>query len=307
MYYNQGLNGERCGWFCRNWRKIGGAVAAIVGGPVGILIGLGIQFIPQKNADLEQFPPHISDALDTWAQSKFNTWYSSKILALKNHNTLTQLTKPSIISEVNKVLEEMGILVKYYQHKASTGIGFQKELYAAKAVVMQDGILEFNDIYVGAINRVGGVIYNGKKVVKTKNLTGTPDVTNWGGRSFSIAVPFYSSTAIVNNPPPGDHPFVDLGADPSQSEITFPPILIDGGGLKPTAHIPKPTRPTEITPVCVQSPCGETTITQKPTTLQAAKPTNPALSNNTTQDDKVSKNVLWKALAILGIGYAIAK
>ncbi|MEP0266579.1 hypothetical protein [Dokdonia sp.] len=301
--YQLGL-GKKCGWFCRNWKKIAGAAAAVIGGPVGIIIGIAIQAIPDqqdKFSSQTEFSPAIDNQLDSWAKQRFNKWFERKLLIFQGKKTRSQLLHIDTIKLVNNNLNEMQNLVKYYQVKAKG-----EDLNYAKSIVIKDAIIEYKDLYVNALASVGGKIYVGTTPVSTRAILNGPDIINWNGKSYTIEVPFFSSKPVntIVLPPvinPGDSPH-DGGIKPTKpiTDIIRPVIPITA---LPDFQTP-PFRPENNKPIVKPRPTGQVT---KPVTKPTVQTTKPAMPTIVIDLPKKKSNTILKGLLALATVVGISK
>lgn len=303
---------KRCGWFCRNWRKIAGVAAAVLGGPIGIAIGTLLQFVPSnQDKSFSEFSPRVDQLLSVWAKTSFDSWFISKLHVFKEKPSLSQLLSTTTINQINRVLSEMASLVKYYQYKSEKK-NVDAELYAAKAIVVQDAIIEFSEIYQEAIKQLKGIVYVSQKTGSTRNISNAPDPINWAGKSFTITMPVFSRTkpSIFILPPVIDIPF----GDPNDNNVSLP-IFQE-----------RPTTPVN----CFKPPCGQDIsvfkpIRPKPITSRPVRPntTKPRPEIETSVQmvtqkpqvtgkpkDNASKKEsagIWKVLTTAAIVYAVTK
>lgn len=279
--YNRGLNGRFGDWWRRKRKKLLGLLALAIPGPVGLLIAAVVQFLPddQVKSSFTQFSPRVEALLDKWYDSRFEAWYINKSKVFKNKPSLSALTSDLAISQFNRILVEMASLLKYYEYKA-TQTGVDTELYNAKAIVMQDALTEFAELYESAVKELKGTIYINRKDVKTITVNNGPDVTNWKGKSFTIKVPSFSK--IPNTKPLFGDP-IFIKPSPEESNIILPPV--EDFTLPPEISVSdRPIK--DIIPVnCFNPPCNQ----GKP--LQHDKPTQRPKPKDTTKPMVVHQTV----------------
>lgn len=292
---------KKCGWFCRNWKKVAGAAAAIVGGPVGVILGAIINTIPNKPQTGDkslsngiEFSPRVEQLLNAWAKNSFDTWYVNKLRIFKGKPTLASLTSSVILSQVNRVLLEIASYVKYYEYM-TTQKGVDTELYSAKAIVMQDALTEFSEVYNETIKSLHGVVYIHRVDVRTMTVIGGPDKMNWNGKSFMIKIPSFSSKPNTISTKPVSGGLLDL---------TLPPDII-----RPNAPILPPVHDGQLVdkdvPVnCLQPPCPQTKPSVQTKPIATTKPMvvhQTITSDDSDEQPKKKTNNLIKVAATVGI------